>query len=473
MKSREECPRQVEAKEFEIWCDKEADRILLESLKSASNFLEDIANVNVMPSMAEISRNPKYDFLRQIVNYDRADICIFHKRKPILIVEITEHGYTGDNSLQRFARIANSGELGIPFMYFTPFSRTRIDEIEASERATSKRRVSRHLFEGFRRIYDIHAVPIMPFDWIVDKKGLPKTVKLTARAEEKIAIFGELLRSIEHFCCCHALDIEQRKNLSACPQVIERMGLVDELISKIPVRTSDVKASNVPFKTVVDLIYAPEKIAGFVGGGEDYFFKGKDHKLVTLMCLQRSTIGKVQTTEGTMIDKPSKKEDLIKLLPKELSQRESVLYFCGYEKRSEPNGGIVVNLDYCLCRTGKTVKDRRYNLIVIWPRVFFDNGNTVLKSLVEDLKMTANGNATVLSALIKTKSESRGEELSAHKYVKFTKSSIGFWKEDDTIGRIYRSFCDILLLNDALLLGKHWLPTPNRKRSLPKWFSKD
>jgi hypothetical protein len=83
MKSGEECPRQVAAKEFEIWCDKEADKILLESLKSASKFLKDIANVNVMPSMAEISRNSKYDFLRQIVNYDRADICIFHERKPI------------------------------------------------------------------------------------------------------------------------------------------------------------------------------------------------------------------------------------------------------------------------------------------------------------------------------------------------------------------------------------------------------
>ena len=74
MKSRKECSRQVESKEFEVWCDKEADKILLESLKSASNFLKDITSIHVMPSVAEISRNSKYDFLREIVNYDRA-VC--------------------------------------------------------------------------------------------------------------------------------------------------------------------------------------------------------------------------------------------------------------------------------------------------------------------------------------------------------------------------------------------------------------
>jgi hypothetical protein len=52
--------------------------------------------------------------------------------------------------------------------------------MEVSEKMTSKRHVSRHLFEGFRKIYDIHGVPIMPFDWQVDENGMPKTLKLNA-----------------------------------------------------------------------------------------------------------------------------------------------------------------------------------------------------------------------------------------------------------------------------------------------------
>ena len=62
---------------------------------------------------------------------DRPDFIFCYRDRPILIVEMTEHAYTGDNGLQRFARCAVAAENRLPFIYFGPLRRVRDDELDA------------------------------------------------------------------------------------------------------------------------------------------------------------------------------------------------------------------------------------------------------------------------------------------------------------------------------------------------------
>jgi hypothetical protein len=466
--SEAKAPRSFDYNDVEIWCDKNSDRALLTSWKDASSFLAKVKKIGVLPNNAEIRRSAKFEFIRPLVKYDRADFFIFYRQKPVLLVELTEHGYTGDNSLQRFARLASAGEEGIPVLYFTPFSRTRIDEVEATDEKTSKRHVSLNLFNGAERIRAIHGVPVMLLDWRTDAHGLPATVDARASPEQKLAIYGQLIGLIEHIVTKHFDEVGKPGFGKRCPKVESALSMMKSEAKKIALRESEVKVLDIPFAKISEILRNPSKTIDLLD--RNYFFKGKDHKLIALLALMKSKIKRIETTSGEMLAGEELLSKGIAALPDEIKERPSVVYFCGYEKRSEPNGGIIVNVDYLYCRTGKTVKDRKRNLIVIWPRVFYDSESTKAVEIITDIKRTVSGKRdTQLAELMKEKLERIGGRSEDHRYIQATESSVGFWKENDTIGVICRSFCDLLILNDAVLLGEHWI---NRKPggSLDTWM---
>jgi hypothetical protein len=109
---------------FEIWCDKPSDRELVIALGKISSFFAKIKAIHTLPtrSVERLRANPDTQHVASLIEYDRPDLMIFYQKQPILVVEITEHGYTGDNPLQRFARAVRSAELGIPFVHFTRFA---------------------------------------------------------------------------------------------------------------------------------------------------------------------------------------------------------------------------------------------------------------------------------------------------------------------------------------------------------------
>ncbi len=447
--------REPEYSKIEIWCDKNSDMVLLDSLRQVSPLLSRVRSINVLPSNVEIKRSARLAFLRPLLKYDRPDYLIFYRGHPAVVVELTEHGYSGDMSLQRFARLVSAGEEGVPVLYFTPFSRTRIDEIEATDEDTSRRRVSLNLFKGASRIYQIHGVPVILLDWKTNARGLPMPVGLTAAPEKKLAVYGELLWWIDHLITQHA---DAGHSLAGCKRLKEALLQMDKVASKLPLRDSEVKIQKVAYSDVASILERPSNILRLMK--DDYFFKGKAHKLVALLALQKASIIRTEHADGKMVVTVPGKTDF-SYLPNEITRRPSLVYFSGYEKRSEPNGGIIANIDYLYCRTGTTVTERSQNLVVVWPRVFFDAKSKTALRIKADIRETVSGSThTELAGLLKRRESLTGER--AGSYIQDTASSIGYWKENDTIGGICRKFCDLLVLNDAVLLGDIWKTHTNK-----------
>ena len=86
---------------YQVWCDKPSDKALVEAFRCLSPFWAGVSSIQIIPNLGP--RDLASDFLgRQVVSlleYDRPDIIILLDSHPILVIEITEHGYTGDNPL--------------------------------------------------------------------------------------------------------------------------------------------------------------------------------------------------------------------------------------------------------------------------------------------------------------------------------------------------------------------------------------
>src|SRR5438067_1791381 len=59
--------------------------------------------------------------VRQVLAYDRPDVVLLARGRPILVVEETVEVPSGHNVGQRFARIAAAAEAGVPSIYFGPY----------------------------------------------------------------------------------------------------------------------------------------------------------------------------------------------------------------------------------------------------------------------------------------------------------------------------------------------------------------
>jgi hypothetical protein len=62
-----------------------------------------------------------------------------------------------------------------------------------------------------------------------------------------------------------------------------------------------------------------------------------------------------------------------------------------------------------------------------------------------------------LGKLLYERRELRGDDLSRATHIGFNLNSIGAWNEAASVARIYRQFADMVILNDAVLLGNHWV----------------
>jgi hypothetical protein len=406
--------------------------------------------VAILPSEAVI-RGPA-EHVAPLVQYDRPDIMIFCRRRPALVVEITEHGYTGDNPLQRFARVVRSVELGAPFIHFTPFSRTRLDELLRSDRPTSRRNVSARLFQGFARLTEIYDVPVVGVDWPVGEQGTPLKASFSSGAELR-GVFGELVSMIDHLCLHHADEIVNLQPILYCSVIRPYLDKTAALALAGNISTSEIRIANISFDRLREVINCPGETIKLLG--EPYFFKGKEHKLVAYRALQESAVGYLELPAGRVAYDSARLNEL----PAPFAEKPWVMLFSGYEWRSEPNGGITVNTDIISCRskTGKTVKDRDQLLVVHWPRVFVDSASPVRARLLEELKDVASDiGASKMAALIRQARAQKGLPDSHINYIAYNTRSLGAWTERSAIARIYRQFCDLVILNDAVLLGNHW-----------------
>lgn len=442
---------------YQVWCDKPSDKRLVEAFARISPFWGGVSDIQIIPNLGPhaLASNFTTSQVAPLLEYDRPDIIILFEDQPILVIEITEHGYTGDNPLQRFARVVRAAEMRVPLVHFTPFARTRFDEMLYTDSLTSARRVSSRLFEGFVKLTAIYGIPIVAMDWPVTPRGIP--IKPDLRDPSQLReIFGELVDYAEHLCEHDGPRIISSENILDCKIIAQAVEATKKKAQQTNVLDSEIRIQGIPYESICHLITNPRAVVELLG--YDYFMKGKDHKLIALRAIEDSVIDLVETPND-VISTPSELVDMQAILPREFSEKPWLIFYSGYEWRGQPNGGIVTNADilYCRTSTGTTVRDRDQYLVVVWPRVFYNSHHSRRSSLLQELEdFTMSIGHTRLGELVEQKRNFRGQSLEHPNYIVYSNKSIGAWSESSTVTRIYRHFCDLVILNDRVLLGDHW-----------------
>lgn len=88
--------------------------------------------------------------------YDNPDVILCKDDTPVLVVERTKHKPTGENPLQRFARIVKAAQMGIPVIYQTPYARKNGD---------SHYNLNIRLNEAAEKVEDHYDTPILIPPW--------------------------------------------------------------------------------------------------------------------------------------------------------------------------------------------------------------------------------------------------------------------------------------------------------------------
>lgn len=431
-----------------VLCDKPSDERLFKSyIQNQSPILGKIKDVAVLPSIDKIP--PKYrKGLQTLLQFDRADYYFCYNGVPILVVEMTVHGYTGDQCLQRFARISKTAEEHVPFIYFAPTSRTRFDELDQSN--PSYRNVSSDLYKGFIRLMEIYQSPVVAVQWKTNNQGIPSDLINEHPMESGINVLIELISSL---LSCHLDDLINKKNILQSKFFEEHIKNTELLGARENVSQSEVRFTNVPFYDIAEICNSPLSSFEFVP--RSYFMKGKAQKLLTLMALEHSQIKHLLLPNDQIVSFKNK-EELINFLPSQLSSKPWIFYHSGYQWRSEPNVGIVTNIDITMCRShqGKTAKERDNFLVVHWPRIFFNADSRIRAELLS--KLTLLEKDAYVRQLFHEKAMSAKIKKGGEKYIAQEKKAFGKWNPRTTVARIYRDTCDLLILNDIIILGNMW-----------------
>jgi len=108
------------------------------------------------------AKNENLRNVERFLRYDRPDIILLVDGQPKVVVEKTSEVPTGHNVGQRFARIANAVEEKVMFVYFFPF--------KAMKHGTYANvcYVNARLFEAFKKMEEIHGVPVLAINWPSD-----------------------------------------------------------------------------------------------------------------------------------------------------------------------------------------------------------------------------------------------------------------------------------------------------------------
>jgi hypothetical protein len=445
--------------DISVFCDQEADRKLLHQIRVVSEFLSEIPeeNIQILPRGNEL-RSDRLASIVDLATYDRPDFIFLYRGVPILVCELTEHGYTGDNPLQRFTRFATTAENRLPFIYFTPFSRVRDDELDTnSDREASKRKVNTNVWKGMSRLTEIYDVPQIAVEWVLAPNGKARKPGLRPTYVTINAIYGELLKVINAI-------------LQLAPAIAARTSIVDE--SYIQAETQKVKAlwqvantreSSIrevwPRSQLVQLLGKPTTLLERVTR-TDYFFKDKPERLLALQCI---SVAKIEQVVGIS----TKLESVAQALEHVLSSpvfNEPLLYYTGYQWRSDPHCGVAVNIDYLYCRSpkGRTPIERDHALVLFYPRIFFSRDSQAYKTIIKDIS-DLNERRGSFYKLFLDRYGSVGEAdrridqlLLADDVLKHPEELIGIWGDGTKQSRIFRQYCDLVVLSDAVILGNHW-----------------
>lgn len=317
---------------YVVYCDSRSDELLAETWLAAGPLTG--ATIARLPTLAR-APGP----LKPLLSWERLDWVVTSDDVPVCAVEFSRHGYTGDNSFQRFARLYRSASLGIPVLYFTAFSRTRLNELDAGQ--ASPRNVAPELFQTMDEVSARFAVPCLGVDWPVTDDGTPAplTSPIVTEARQQLVGLVELLST-------HPNPGANQSLAGQFPATIERMAAQ----ATLEFRGSDTRGlAELPLT-----ITSPAWVRSWLP--DTYFSTGKADKILASYVLDlvdpRPTSDFGNSDEFTDLST--------------IKGRVQVLYL-GYQWRPDPSCGLIALSAAQAAVAGVP-------LLVVWPRVYYEPG---------------------------------------------------------------------------------------------------
>jgi hypothetical protein len=396
-------PPVVSPPKYVIYCDKADDEILAKELFSTGALAG--ATVTRLPPRGDTLPAE----LRDSLEWERSDWLVTRDEVLVGAAEITRHGYTGDNGLQRFARLVRAASLGVPVVYFTPFSRSRLNELD--EGRNSPRNVSPEMFGELLQAGDAAGVPCIALRWPTDQAfGEPFPLSDAAMA----GTLETLKQLVEGFATL------PRDRLWDCvpPAVMDAM----REQAAIPVRGTDVRlVVDTPIEVETD-----EWLHALLPA--TYMSSGKADKVLAKMALDSVAHRPL----------PSRlRADLFWTEP----GRAQVLYL-GYQWRPDPACGLIAH-------SGALAKRAGLPLIVVWPRIFLADSE-IRQSLLRSLsEFKRSGKGMVLEKSLEL-GLPREKILAFQQRINIDSKQFGLFSERSKVGRILKENADLCVFGDGL-----------------------
>lgn len=448
---------QIDPSKITVFCDESSDRILFHKLQENSILLGGIPpeNIEILPSGRNLFDLD--EVVSELANHDRPDYIILYDKVPVAVIELTEHGYTGDNPLQRFTRFATTAEHKIPFIYFTPFSRVRDDELDLQGSIASKRSVNTNVWAGMIKLAEIYSVPQIAINWPLAPNGKPQKISQNAEPHEVISVFGELVTTLDYLLPLSET-IALKKSIMEDKFIESAVNKVRKLAATPNIRPSVVRSewTKPKFEKFLD---EPRSILDYITK-EHYFYKDKPERLLALNCINNAHF---EYLNDDPITDSGAKEDLTSILGRS-NFENPFIYYTGYKWRSDPHCGVLVNLDYVYCRTldQPDISNRKSALVLFWPRVFKSRESAAYKKSVQDLTDLIEHKGALYTEFLAR----YGSEEDAHAKIRqmcFSRDGrplsisdmIGVWSNGTKQSRIFRQYCDLIILSDGIITGNH------------------
>jgi hypothetical protein len=444
----------VNARDLVVLCDGESDVRLFRRIKACHRRLREIPDNNVRAyeqARNVVSPTALARATQLLHQDDRPDFIFCHGDTPVLVTELTRHAYTGDNGLQRFARAAAAAENGVPFIYFGPLARVRDDELDG-DRNASARSLTSDVFEGMERLAAIHGAPQIVVEWKTNASGLPRTLPAVSSPDDVAEIYGSLLEAMALLLfqapLCnvgHPLSDAAVRELQAGTSRLAAQKNTRFSDVKFPVKADELRALLLSFSAVLPRMQ-----------GVGYFAKGKPDKTLAEYAIREAKPEFVQYPDGSVCRVTA--EELREVVSRVLSlpkfRARSVCFYTGYKWRSDPHCGVLVNLDYRLCRRNgeRLPTQRSTGLTVLYPRVSLQRDSQTARLLGELPDHVPAG----LRRLFVTRYGADADEkmeMCLHSAGLF-----GVWGNATKQARLFRRYADLVVLNDGLVLGESLAP---------------
>jgi hypothetical protein len=355
-----------------------------------------------------LARAPEH--LRPLLTWERLDWVVTRGEEVCCTVEFSRHGYTGDNGFQRFARLYRSASLGIPTIYFTPFSRTRLNELD--EGRESPRNVAPELFQTLKLMDEEFEVACLAVDWPKGPTGTP--FPLTHAA---------VIPTLATLCALVAdLTTVRRSESKAAvasryPQLVAAM----ETQAAIPFRGTATRGN---LTLPVDVERADWVIQWLPSR---YFGSGKADKVLALLALNSCESRPIVGSGKRFWTKPG----------------DAWVLFLGYQWRPDPASGLIA-------LAAARAKRQNLPLIVVWPRVFLEDG-AARQHLLTALSDFQAGRAAAIAHELERLGRTSDAIEAFRRRVSVDPNQFGLYAPDSKAARILAETAQTLVLGDAVI----------------------